>query len=213
MACPFLVTPCICPVACYTLHDCAGILDDIQVVQPDRPAPIGSAIVYDEYPGTCWEIIAQGFCDTPLDIQPVSGAEDCTCCLPAPEPVPPPLVRYPYILTKIFNRITVGQCDIDANKRFGEGIYDLVKKLKFGIETSCVINLDQAFIKKELSDLESINNPELCVIEVIVDTCCPEPIVCVYPVPMVCAPATDISTQTAFNCPAPDLETIEADFN
>jgi len=212
MACAWIVTPCQCPVPCYTLRDCSGVLPDIEVVQTDRPTPIGGAVVYDEYPGTCWEVIAEGFCIDPLDIQPVSGAENCACCLPQPEPEPEVPVRYPYVLTKIFNRITVGECDIDANKRFGEGVYDLVKKLKFGIETNCPINFDQAWIKKELSDLSSIYNEDLCIIVVPID-CCPEPEPCVYPVPMVCSPATDVTADAAFNCPAPDLETVEADFN
>lgn len=212
LACPFVVEPCICPPGCYTLRDCAGILDDIQVIETERPTPIGGALVYDEYPGTCWEVIAVGFCDAPLDIEPVSGAANCACCLPEPEPEPEPLVRYPYVINKIFNRITVGQCDIDANKKFGEAIYDQVKKLRFGVETACVINYEQAWVKKELSDLESIHNPELCVIEIPVP-CCPEPEPCVYPVPTLCARATEVSAETGWNCPAPDIETIEADFD
>lgn len=211
-ACVWTVTPCQCPVPCYTLRDCSGILPDIQVVRPDRPSPIGTTLTYDEYPGTCWEIIAQGFCDEFLDIQPTGGAENCECCLPPPAPEPEPLVRYPYILTKIYNRITVGECDIEANKKFGEAIYDLVKKMKFGIETNCPINLDQAFIDKELSDLQSIYNPDLCIIPV-EETCCPEPEPCVFPVPMVCSPPSDIVTLAEWNCPSADVETIEADFN
>lgn len=210
--CPFIVQPCICPPRCYTLQDCSGILDNIQVVETDRPTPIGGALTYDEYPGTCWEVIAYGFCQAPLDIQPTGGAADCECCLPKPEPEPEPLVRYPYILTKIYNRITVGECDIEANKKFGEAIYDLVKKLKFGIETNCPINLDQAWIDKELSDLQSIYNPDLCIIP-IETTCCPEPEPCVYPIPIVCAPASEVATSAEWNCPSVDIETIEADFN
>lgn len=202
--CPFIVTPCVCPPACYTLHDCSGILPDIQVVEPDRPAPIGSTLVYDEYPGTCWEITAVGFCDSPLDIQPVSGAENCECCLPPDPPEPEPQVRYPYVITKTFHRITVSECDIKANQIFGESVYDQVKKLRFGIQTNCPIDPDNAWINKELSDLASIYNEDLCVVE-IPNPCCVEEVECVYPQPLSCSLATDVTVRAEFTCIEPDL--------
>lgn len=203
--CPFLVESCICPPACYTLRDCEGILPDIQVVEPDRPAPIGSSLSYDEYPGTCWEIIAQGFCDAPLDIQPTGGAENCECCLPPPPPPPDPQVHYPYVITKTFHRVTVSECDIKANEIFGESVYDQVKKLRFGIQTNCPIDQDNAWINKELSDLASIYNEELCVIEIPNPCCVEEEPVCVFPAPLVCSRPTDIDARAEFDCIDPDL--------
>ena len=222
MACGWIVTPCQCPVPCYTLRDCLGILQDIEIVVPIPPSPIGFVLTFAEYPGTCWEIIAQGFCLDPLDIVPLLAYEDCACCLPQPVPPPEPIVRYPYVLTKIFNRITVGECDINANQVFAEAVYDQVKKLKYGIATACVIDMEQAWLKKELSDLAMINNPELCntcntcnscnQVPCCCQSCAPvvDP-VCIFPVPLVCPPATDVTTDARFDCdPAEVIDVIES---
>jgi hypothetical protein len=210
MACNWIVNSCDCPVRCYVLQDCSGTLPSINVVPPDKPAPVGFVLIYAEYPGTCWEIISTGFCPDALDIQPVSSYENCECCIPEPAPVPDPVVRYPYIVNKIFSRITVGECDIKANQIFAESIYDQVKRLKYGIQTACVINQEQAWVRKEISDLASIYNPDLCVITV-PNPCCVEP-ECEYPTPTGCGRATDITTNSSFDCDYPDLISVNETF-
>jgi hypothetical protein len=134
----------------------------------------------------------------------------CECCID-PVVVPDPVVRYPYVITKLFNRITVGECDIKANQIFGEAVYDQVKKLRYGIQTACPIDIDMAWLNKELSDLSSIYNPDMCVITV-PDPCCPEPEECVYPTSLVCAPPSDISTTPRWDCEEPELINVSEEF-
>lgn len=213
MACNWIVTPCDCPVPCYTLQDCLGVLDDIQIVPPATPSPIGTVYTFSQYPDVCWEIVAQGTCIDPLAIEPTATYDDCVCCLPTPEPEPEVQVHYPFVITKIFNRITVGECDIQANERFAEATYDQVKRRRFGIETSCPIDLDKAWLKKRLSDLASIYNPELCTITVPNPCCEEEEPECEYPTIVTCARATDITTEANFDCDAADLTSVTESFS
>lgn len=134
----------------------------------------------------------------------------CECCID-PVIVPEPVNRYPYVINKIFNRITVGECDIKANQIFAEAVYDQVKKLRYGIQTACAIDVDRAWLRKELSDLSGIYNEDLCTITV-ENPCCPEPEECVYPVALVCAPASDISTVSRWTCQEPDLISVNVEF-
>lgn len=87
----------------------------------------------------------------------ISGVfADCVCCDPPDLPDPELYVPTPPEIDKHTYRVCESQCDIDANKEFASAQYDLFKQKQYGIASCCNINLDKAWIAKELSDFSKI---------------------------------------------------------
>lgn len=133
---------------------------------------IGSVITIQEETG-CWSV--ESFdTETTNTVTLIEGYDDCVCCTgTAP-------AKYTRIIPKPdrqFYQITQSQCDINANVKFAEGYYRLFKKLKYGIDSACDnVNLEKLWIKKNLSNLATINDPTACVITTpVTPVICPEP--------------------------------------
>lgn len=175
---------CAAGIKLYLLEDCLDVatpiysftdLDSvvgkvIKLEGDDNICRSVSVVIYDEQT-TEDVVILTNDADVPQIF------DDCTCCLPAPEPAP---VKYTRVIPKPdrhFYQVTQGQCDITANIRFGEGYYRLFKHLKYGIDSQCDnINLDKLWIRKNLSDLAVINDPTACIITTpVTPVVCPEP--------------------------------------
>lgn len=142
---------------------------------------------------SCW-IIENCICPEP-PLVPVCWVFTECCCEPIPEPKPN--IRSIPQIDKEFYRIANSKCDIEANIRFGTAYYEQVKKLKFGIEVACKIDLEKVWIKKTLSDLSMLSDPGICnasiTTPVVVDTC-------VYPTPVIvtCPSVTQLSVTASY---------------
>ncbi len=108
----------------------------------------------------CYTVVDIGTgcnCTTPF-LGTISGVfPDCECCLPPP--IPPDPAPYEPTIPEIDKKtylICESQCDIDANKSFASAMYELFKTDAYGMAPCCNININLAWIKKELSDLSKI---------------------------------------------------------
>lgn len=154
----------------YQLTDCTGELSPI-ITRTNLSAEVGKVIngvtVLPSTPhiSTCWTVSLFGPSNSIIDItfNPISYL-DCECCLPQP-PIPPkPLI--PKVIpapVKIFYRIEESDCDIRANQQYANGYGKLVNKLRFGISSCCNgIDFSQIWLKKQLSDLSKLMDPNYC---------------------------------------------------
>lgn len=178
-------------IIAYELIDCTGILPNI-ITRTDLSLVVGKVIngvtILPSTPHliTCWSVTLFGPSLTTIDITLSSVSYlDCSCCLPQP-PVPPkPLI--PKVIpepVRIFYKIEESQCDIDVNKRFGEGYYKLTKKIRFGISSCCVgIDFNQLWLKKQLSDLTKLVDPNFCPRQI--NACFPNPCNTIHTCPQI----------------------------
>lgn len=168
----------------YILEDCLEVEDPIYSFTSTLADALGQVVKL-EGSDICWGVSSVVFDNQTITDVTIATNEanvpqifdDCVCCLPTPEPTP---VKYTRVIPKPdrkFYQIKQSQCDITANIRFAEGYYRLFKTLKYGIANACDnINLDQLWVRKNLSDLAVINDPTACVISTpVTPVICPEP--------------------------------------
>ena len=76
-----------CPIICYLLEDCAGILDPIYATKTSLSpyAILGQVVVLNDYPGTCWEVTDTVECDCAIDVTVIQSYDDCPTCQNAPK--------------------------------------------------------------------------------------------------------------------------------
>ena len=172
------------PINVFILEDCLEDANPIYSFTTDLLNSIGKVIKI-EGSELCWGVSVIVFDEqTTIDVTIATNDadvpqifDDCACCLPAPEPAP---VKYTRVIPKPdrhFYQITQGQCDIKANIRFADAYYRLFKNLKYGINSQCdTVSLEKVWIKKQLSDLATINDTTACVI-----TTPPTPVICPEP--------------------------------
>lgn len=82
-----------------------------------------------------------------------SAHKDCECCLPKEQVEEPPYEATIPEIDKHTYKITESQCDIDANKRFANAMYDQYRTDAYGMGSCCPKDMDKIIISKELSDL------------------------------------------------------------
>lgn len=169
----------------YILEDCSEVLTPLYSFSSELALAENQVVNLVGYPNVCWSVSTVVFDDQTITevtiLENEAGVkqifDDCTCCLPAPEPAP---VKYTRVIPKPdrkFYQITQSQCDVNANIKFAENYYRYFKKLKYGINSMCDnINLDKVWIQKKLSDLAVINDPTACTI-----VTPPTPIICPEP--------------------------------
>lgn len=161
----------VCPTNIYKLTNCQTNVSIY--TETNLYSYLESVISIVEFPG-CWTVANEYQKVEIQEVTLIEGYDDCLCCL---EPIPEKYTRVIPKPDRHFYQVTQGQCDIKANVRFGEGYYRLFKKLKYGIDSACDnINLDKLWIRKQLSDLATINDPTACIITTpVVPVICPEP--------------------------------------
>tara|TARA_R110000868_G_scaffold91276_3_gene253192 strand:+ start:12741 stop:15764 length:3024 start_codon:yes stop_codon:yes gene_type:complete len=65
---------------------------------------------------------------------------------------------------------------VDINCKFGDSVYALFKRMRYGIETCCEYDLDKIEIKKDLMDLGALYDPDMCISgQPVPFGCCPQP--------------------------------------
>jgi hypothetical protein len=83
---------------------------------------------------------------------------------------------------------------VDINCKFGDSVYALFKRMRYGIQTCCEYDLDKIEIKKDLMDLGALYDPDLCTPgQPVPFGCCPQP----------CDVEADLQIPMFMNCPAP----------
>jgi len=146
---------------------------------------VGSVVNIEEHPGNCYLVTGPFTEDTgcPCPEYTVTNAfEDCECCTPDV-----PIKRTQSVLepVKIFYRILQSNCDVKANIRFANTYYNYFKSIAYGMGDCCNnTDLDKTWLKKELSNLNQIYDPSLCV----TPPNPPEELVCEGPAGVLCEP-------------------------
>ena len=76
-----------CPVLCYVLEDCDGILPDIYTTKPSLGiyAIIGATVIIKDYPNTCWTVTDTVECDCAIDVTVFQYFLDCKTCKGIPK--------------------------------------------------------------------------------------------------------------------------------
>ena len=173
------------PINVFRLIDCVDPEVVMYSFSEELSNVIGKVVHITAYPTNCLSVdVVQYDNQTTVDVSILVNDygilqifDDCQCCLPLPDPAP---VKYTRVIPKPdkkYYQILQSQCDIKANIKFADNYYRLYKKLKHGMNSMCDnVDLDSAWIKKQLSDLATINNPTACVITTPVEPIiCPEP--------------------------------------
>lgn len=106
-----------CPLECFVLTDCAGILDPIYATKPSLSpfAILGQVVVLENYPGTCWEVEDTAECDCAIDVVVLQSYEDCLTCQNAPK----------YKLTNCDNKTLIVYTSTDLSAYVGQVIIRL----------------------------------------------------------------------------------------
>ena len=106
-----------CPLICYRLEDCDGILPDIYAtkVSLDIYAVLGLIVVLDDYPGTCWTVVDIDECVCAIDIVVTQSYGSCADCLGITN----------YKLTNCDNPTTIIYTSSDLSAYVGQVIINL----------------------------------------------------------------------------------------
>jgi len=146
-----------CFPQCYLLTDCKEKEDPIKI-STDIGAYVGKVIQF-EGSETCW-IVSESpdcICAIPLPGEPFIF-DDCDSC----PPTPVPQVTKPFIEPGFDPKNCDPEKVIEANTNFADVYYRKVLSLRYGINSCCEEDLDRAFIRKSLVDLEALWDPGLC---------------------------------------------------
>ena len=107
----------LCPVLCYVLEDCDGILPDIYTNNTSLGAYaiVGAVVTISGYPDTCWEVVDTVECDCAINVSVISSYIDCPTCKGTPK----------YKLTNCDDPLTVVYTTTDLSAYVGEVIIRL----------------------------------------------------------------------------------------
>ena len=107
----------LCPVLCYVLEDCDGILPDIYTNNTSLGiyAIVGAVVTIVGYPDTCWEVVDTVECDCAINVSVISSYIDCPTCKGTPK----------YKLTNCDNPLTIVYTTTDLSAYVGEVIIRL----------------------------------------------------------------------------------------
>jgi hypothetical protein len=99
---------------------------------------------------------------------------------------------------------------VDINCKFGDSVYALFKRMRYGIQTCCEYDLDKIEIKKDLMDLGALYDPDMCIAgQPVPFGCCPQPcnVVVNVQIPMFtnCPEPTDVTATITGTIPAPPI--------
>jgi photosystem II stability/assembly factor-like uncharacterized protein len=121
---------------------------------------------------------SQSECTGKLVLDTTQPILNFTECVPVLQPeigeacVVRPRFAEPGFSTKYCNPEQV----VDINCKFGDSVYALFKRMRYGIETCCEYDLDKIEIKKDLMDLGALYDPDMCIPgQPVPFGCCPQP--------------------------------------
>jgi hypothetical protein len=197
-----------CPASAYVLVNCKNFREWSEPLNAITQSPqtvlvtntnlefyVGSVVTIAEYPDNCYTVFGPYNEDTgcPCDVYTVTNSyQDCECCIPDTAPKYQPRILDP---VKVFYRILQDRCDINANIKFSQGYYQYFKSVAYGMGTCCDnVDLEKLWMKKRLSDLSQIYDPNACVVPPTPE----EPLQCEGPDGTLCAPPTNVSAELNF---------------
>ena len=76
-----------CPVECYKLEDCDGILPDIYTNNTSLGiySIVGAIVTISGYPNTCWEVTDTAVCDCAINVSVINYFLNCPTCKGTPK--------------------------------------------------------------------------------------------------------------------------------
>lgn len=194
-----------CVPKCFLLTDCTGLQVSI-ITNTDLSAYVGQVI---QLVGcgirTCWMVNTASTCVGAITVAVDVSFKTCAECLPA-NPLPSIELLNNRMVKPGYN--VSGACSTEyvdeVSCQFAEQIFNVVKKKRYGISTCCDEDLQKYQIKKDLLDLDMINDPNACKKA----PCCPPKCLVVelkvYN-PFSCPPPTEVEAVllSPISCPAP----------
>lgn len=163
-----------CTQVYYKLVDCNGVAADVYTTS-DLSTYIGSSVKISGYNDTCWiPVVFTPLVGTIYNYVPVTvglefdSCEDCLYVPPTPLPDPPFYQLSPVDLKtrSVQPGYDTGECSSDfvekVNCNFAQQVYSKMTERKYGVETCIEDEFDKYLIKKELLDLNLIDDPNYC---------------------------------------------------
>lgn len=156
-----------CTQVCYLLTSCVPGINPITVCN-DLSAYVnpGKVIKITGCGDICWNVAIAGTCNTSIYLEgTITVFDDCPACLPPLPPEPPP---YELHLRKIkpgynspnscYSTNTIEK----INCNFADQVYNAMLVKRYGITVCCEEDLMTWDIKKQLMDLDLLNDPSMC---------------------------------------------------
>ena len=158
----------------YSLQSCTISTRRLHT-EDDFSLYVGAVITLVEYSGECWTVGTLELTDNlPIAATVLGVCQSCQDCVPVD---PPKFVRTEPKPVMEYFQTTVSEQDIFDTVRFANNYYSLFLQLQHGITgPQDNIDLDKAYIKKQLIDLEASKVLSSCTI-----TPDPDPVICLEP--------------------------------
>ncbi len=195
---------------CWLLSNCDT--GDQIITSQDLTPYVNQVIVLHGCPDTCWTVSTINDCTGSVpSISPVLYVY--STCLECAGPVPPipPIELRPRLVKPGYT--VAGQCSPEYVEKvscsFAEQVYLYMASIRYGIKSCCIGDLDKWDIKKQLLDLKSLYDPELCKNTLcLCEAPCGVSVLIEVPVtPISCAAPSGVSSEILLSpqiCPAPD---------
>lgn len=201
----------LCTKKCYKLIDCEGNNDDL-LVNNDLSAYIGKVIKIESCPDVCWTVVEAPNCDGTKAIILTDSFDTCDICLGIFNPTI--VLKNRSVLPNYGN--SIGDCSFEymekVNCNFAEQAYARIIGKKYGIKSCEELEYDKWWIKKQLLNLNLIEDPNACIIPPVVVPC-DVPTPPVPPTPIACPAPTNVTATFSYivDCDAPT--DVEATFS
>lgn len=154
-----------CVNSCYLIQNCQDETDFFTSINPVFASYIGQYIEIEDCPDKCFFVTLTTDCNRTSNVGPgnilnvYSTCEECVG-ISAPDP-------FELHQRSIKPGFTTPGCPPDytvkVNCNYGEQLYDEMVAIRYGINICCEHDVDKWDIKKQLLDLASIYDPNLCV--------------------------------------------------
>lgn len=159
-----------CALVYYQLTDCNGVAANI-VTTTNFSSDVGGIVKLQGYDGICWIPTITSRVSNPISVTKSASYTSCATCLfvpPPPIPIPPFYEIAPVALKNrsVQPGYDEGHCDIrfieKINCNFSNQVYSKLLTQKYGVKSCIDDEFDKFFIKKQLLDLNLIDDPNFC---------------------------------------------------
>ena len=202
-----------CVKKCYKLIDCSGDNTDL-LVENDLSAYVGKVIKIESCPDICWTVVEAADCVGSKTIVLTDSFDTCNICLEIFNPTI--VLKNRSVLPNYGN--SQGNCSIEyinkVNCNFAEQTYSRIIAKKYGIKSCEEPEYSKWWIKKQLLDLNLIEDPNACIIPAVVPECV-VPVEPTPPVPESCPAPTNVTATFSYivDCVPPTNVTATFSFD
>ena len=155
-----------CSARCFLLTNCADPSDYI-LTSTDLEFYLYKVIKLDSCGNRCYFVTRSSLCNEAMPIGPIAATyNDCPTCIGF-DTAEPALLNPRRIKPGYYTPACPTELTEKINCNFGEQAYRKMLKVRYGISTCCEEDLEKWTIKKQILDLRSIYDPNLCVSSIV----------------------------------------------